>query len=446
MRSALFLAVIGAMVASAAAEPTGLEPPGARSTGRAGVGLVSDDSAVVLLSNPAAVARRGGRRFSLGMRLGEIDTEVIGETRTTSDQSGPSLIGSLAYAQGLGDRWVVAIAFAETADHQRRYPAPRFNQDPAEVADLFFYRYGGLAGSAIQRTVSAGAAVRATDWLAVGASMRISTLEVSETRSLWAGFSDREPVGSADRDLILTTSAETFARPGASAGLLAAPIEIPIEIAAGVSIDLPATLSGTATLAPTTDAGTPPVPGPGGEATLEHPGRIVAATGLRYLGARFIAEVNAELSRAPGRDPRWRLEPIAVTDVSGATGMVDRLDPLLEARSQHAIRGAVDVALVPGFLWLTGGYSTTSAATSSATRGPLQSARRVHRIAGGAEALWSGFTVTVGYARELSVEAAVSDGAATPILNPFDAGSGPATAGRYRRSADIGALRIEYAW
>lgn len=448
MRTALTALALLALAPRAVAEPAPTGPASPRSIGRAGVGLVSDDSGLSLLVNPAAMARRGGQRMSVGLGLAEIDTEIDGAGgRTALDQSGPAVIPSLSYVRGLGQRWVLGAAATETADHDRAYPAPVFNQPPADIAALFFYRYGGLAGRATQRTLAAGAAVRATDWLAIGASLRASMLEVAETRMVWAGFSGREPVGAAERDLALELSAETFARPGAALGILAAPIDVPIEIAAAVSVDAPATLDGTAALRATTDMGTPPAPGSGGAASITYPTRIVAATGVRYLGERLIAEVNGELDVAAGARPRWELAPIAVTDESGAVGMIDAVDPLLEVRRRTAIRGAVDVALVPGFLWLTAGYGFTSASTGAARRGPLLAGPPVHRVAAGVEALWSSFTVTIGYARELSPAVQVSPGdGGVEIVNPFDAGTAAATEGRYRRTADRGALQVEYAW
>lgn len=448
VRVSLMALALLALAPRAAAEPTPTEPASPRSIGRAGTGLVSDDSAVNLLANPAAIARRGSQRLGLGIRIGEIDTELTGGSgRVAVDQSGPALVPNLSYARGLGDRWVIGAAVAGTADHQRVFPAPVFNQPPEDVEDLFFYRYGGLAGSATQRTLTAGGAVRAAEWLAIGAALRLSTLEVSETRAIWAGFSGREPVGSAGRDLLLEVDGRTFARPGAALGLLAAPVDVPVEIAAAVSIDLPASLDGDAALRSTTDAGSPPVPGAGGSASIKHPARIVAATGVRYLGERWIAEVNGELGFTAGARPRWRLAPIDVTDESGAVGALETVAPLLDVRRQYAVRGAVDVAVVPGFLWATAGYGFTSAAAPTARRNPLLAGPKIHRVAAGVEALWSDFTVTVGYARELSPPAGVADTAAgVAIVNPFDAGTALATQGRYQRSGDIGALQVEYVW
>jgi hypothetical protein len=442
------IALILAGASFAAAEPATLEPISARSIGRAGVGVVSDDGGLATLINPAAIARRGQARLALGLRFSAIETDIDRGEAVTRDQSGPALGPGLAFAWSPSRRWVVAAAVVETISHRRRYPAPAFDQPAADVAALYPFRYGGLAANGFQLSASAGAAVRATDWLAAGAALRISRIEMLERRSIWAGLEGRDLVGSPERDLLLTLSADAPLRAGGAVGLLAAPIDVPIEIAMGAAFDAPVELDGRAELEAMTADGTAPVPGPEVATSLEVPGRVTLATGLRYLAPRLAIELDARFTGPLGGSARrWQIEGLEVTDESGAVARLDEVPSLLGSGRHFAVQAAAELAAIDGFLWITAGYGFQSPALSGRERSPLLLAPPIHRLAAGIEALWSGFTISAGYSRELSPTVSTDFAeSGVAIISPFNPVTVPATQGRYRRSNDLGALWIEYAW
>lgn len=446
--AALVAALVAAVAPRASADPAPVEPASPRSIGRAGVGLVSDDGGLAALSNPAAMARRGQARLAVGVKMGETDTEIDRGGAVTGDQAGPRVVPSLGFARGLGERWVVGVAVLQSQRYRRRYPAPRFGEDPGEIARLYPFRYAGLKAKATSWTAAGGAAVRLSDWLAVGASLRVTRLEASERRAVWAGLAERDPVGSAERDLVLDLGGDAAARPGAALGLLAAPAGVPIELAAAVGFDAPSHLEGRASLSPTRAAGSGPEIGPDVAASLALPGRLVAATGVRYLAPRLALEVNAEAVLLQGDDAgRWRTGALETTDEGGTQGTLKDPPALLGSGDHVAVRGALDVSLIDGFLWFTAGYAFRSRARPREGQNPLLAAPPTHRVAAGIEALWSGFTLTVGYARDIAKTTHISPGeTGVLIVNPFGDGTAPAADGRYRESSDRGALRIEYAW
>src|SRR5205085_7691403 len=95
--------------------------------------------------------------------------------------------------------------------------------------------------------LAAGASWRPNDWLAIGASRRVSRAALDETRRVWAGFAGREPVGDAARDVTIALAGDDAFVPGFAAGALIAPVDAPVELAASVSGAASAHVSGAAT-------------------------------------------------------------------------------------------------------------------------------------------------------------------------------------------------------
>jgi hypothetical protein len=111
--------------------------------------------------------------------------------------------------------------------------------------------------------------------------------------------------------------------------------------------------------------------------------------------------------------------------------------------SQHthaAARAAVDVAVIPGFLWATAGYAFSTLGTPAARLSPSFGDLGGHTLGLGLEAATGGVTVTLGWSRTWSLATrAPSD---LQLDNPFPyAGDRSALPGTYDGSVDqIGIL------
>lgn len=448
---AVVVAVVLAGVASRA-EAGGLElgTESPRAIGRAGAQTVSNDSGAALIVNPAAMARRGELRavVAAGVHDRDAEIEIAGAAGSPAvvDRAGPSLAPTLALHGSLGPL-ILGAGYFEDADFSRQLPEPTFGQPEDDVARLFPHRYGGSRLFYRRQTAAVGVALRATDWLGVGVALTGSRVELGEERAVWAGFAGRDPLGSPGRDLSLAIRGDDAFVPGASAGVLVAPYQLPLELAIAGSVSAPAELHGDAALSRTRGSDFP-APGQSADAELRLASPAVVRAGLRYLGASVVAEVGAEMTFFPGPDaPSWRLEGLQVTDQTGATGALSRVPALAHRRRHLSARAAVDVQVVEGFLWLTGGYAWRGAAASDARRAPAFADTGGHTVAAGAEAYYEGVTVSVGYARLLAPAAEVSAAdTAVEIANPFDAGTGPAAPGRYETAGDQIGLSVEIAW
>jgi len=103
------------------------------------------------------------------------------------------------------------------------------------------------------------------------------------------------------------------------------------------------------------------------------------------------------------------------------------------------MRTAVDAALIPGFLWVTAGYSFSTLATPAARLSPSFGDLGGHTFGLGLETTAGGFTVTLGWSRTWSL----STRAPTKLQldNPFVAGIGSVPSGVYGGSiAQVGIL------
>jgi hypothetical protein len=110
--------------------------------------------------------------------------------------------------------------------------------------------------------------------------------------------------------------------------------------------------------------------------------------------------------------------------------------------SQHthvALRVAVDVELIPGFLWATAGYAMSTLGTPAARLSPSFGDLGGHTLGLGLESTAAGVTVTLGWSRTWSL--ATSAPTALKLDNPFESGDGPVYSGTYDGSLDqIGVL------
>jgi len=435
---------------------------GARAIGRAGTSTVSGDGGAALVVNPAGLARSTRLRLQLGVAVHDddavfraADSEESGSP-SVSDRSSPVLAPSGSVHGAIGSI-VVGAALLELGHLERRYPAPAFNQRSNDVTRLFPHRYGGLELSYRRRVVVVGAAMRVGDWLGLGLSAGGGAVELRERRRIWAGFAGRDELAHASRDLDLAIEGSDDIVPFAAAGLLVAPPALPFELAAALSWSDDAFLRGAHAVTSTLTVEHPkPIAfdEPRAEARLAMP--TVLRAGVRYLGERFVVEVGAEHTwfRAAGRVPVWQTEGSAVCDEvdldeSMCSGRIERVPSLAAQRNHSSVRGAVDVEVVPGLLWLIGGYAYATRATSRSRVSPGFGDLGGHTVSVGAESTWNQVSFTLGIARRMSPSIVVTAAeSAVDTGNPFE-GPGQnasAGAGRHRRTHDTVGLTVEVSW
>ena len=442
MASAL---AIAALAPSPAAADGLAELPTPRAIGRAGAGLVSDDGGGAVLANPAGMARRDTTRVQVGGVAVDHDLSYRSAQPAAPDISdaGAPALAPLVAAQTTIGPLVVGAAYATTAQRERRLPVPRPDQSDADVVRLFPHRYAGLSSTVKRRTAAAAAAVRATDWLAVGLTVSLSRAELDERRRLWAGFGGRDPLASASRDVELGLDGVDAVVPAAGLGALIAPASAPLEIALAASWSDDVDVDGDA--AASAD-GTPQVSARRARARTEVAAPLLLRAGVRWLGERWAAEVGGDLWILPGGidRPRWRVDGLDVIDDTGLRAPIDDVPSLLAQRSHGALRAAIDAEVLAGFVWLTAGWAWSGAATPADRQTPAFADLGGHTAALGVEIATGGITVTAGWSRLFGTTRWAEPGA-VPRENPFDAGTEPANTGRYQGSRDVIGVAVELA-
>ncbi|HSD86745.1 MAG TPA: hypothetical protein VLB44_04495 [Kofleriaceae bacterium] len=423
-----------------------------RSIGRAGVGTASDDGGGALLANPAAIARRDAARAQIAVSF--LDDEMYwlhsASAPVVRDQSSSRLLPMLAIEGAIGD-WIVGAGVMTTARSERLLRRP--GRIPAsELGNAFEYRYAGLGGSFRRDTAAAGAAHRIGETVAVGLSVAGSRVEISEIRRLWAGDANRtnpttlmkEQPGDPAQDVEVGMSAIAYT-PTITAGVLVAPEDSRVELAASAAWSGPAHAHGEIS-----GQGTSPIsinlPSTGARIEIEQP--VTVRTGVRWLAERWIAEVGGDLWWFPRRaaSPLWRFDDARIVDMTtlGAPRetALSTLPSRLSARTHGALRGAVDVELISGFLWATAGYAFTSSGTSGSRLSPTFGDLGGHTLALGLEATAGGFTATLGVARTWSIKQPepVSQ---WRLDNPFGTGDAEVPDGTYDGSTDMIGLSID---
>jgi hypothetical protein len=424
-----------------------------RTIGRAGVGTVSDDGAGALAGNPAGMARREGARIQLGLAF--LDDEMYWVESASSpaarDQSSSRLLPLLAIEGALGD-FVVGAAIMTAARSERllRSPTP-LAIPPGFFGNSFQYRYAGLTGGFRRDTLMLGGSRRFGDTVAMGVSFGASRVEIAEGRRLWAGDVTRNGLDLATfidpaYDCELALDAIDNFVPSAVAGVLVAPADSRVELAASLGWSAPARASGEVTGVGTSPNTAVILSAPASRIEIEQP--VTVRTGARWLGESWIAEVGADLWWFPRRakDTEWFLDGVAVYDNTtlGATRSAElrRLPSRLSSRTHGALRAAVDVELIGGFLWATGGYAFATAGTSGARQSPTFGDLGGHTMALGLEANAGAFTVTFGWARTWSVKSA-EPVTSWRLDNPFGTGDGAIPAGTFDGSTDMLGISID---
>ncbi len=418
--------------------------PAGRAIGRAGTGLVSDDGLGALFANPGGLARRRTARAQASALVTDTDVHVTPPDGriVVADQATGDVAPSVAAELAAGPL-VIGAGYATTAAWTRALPVPAAGQPDADVAALFPHRYAGLSGSYLRRTVAAGAALRLTDWLAVGVSGRLDHVSLDERRHLWAGFAGRDGADDPSRDVDLELRASDVAVPGGVVGALIAPVDAPIEIALAATVTGPAHLGGSAAAAST---GGPTVTSVAPTAAIDLPASATVRAGVRWLAERWTLEVGGDLAVAPARSaPSWTVAGVRVVDPSTSVAAELAVVPsLLVTQAHGSARAAVDVEVAPGLCWVTAGYAWSSPSTPGAYTAPVFGELGGHTGAAGVELTAAGFTITAGWSRTFVRGADVELGRVDQV-NPFAGGAATANLGRYRTDRDLVAITLELA-
>jgi len=416
-----------------------------RAIGRAGTATVGDDGGGSLLVNPAAMARRDSTRAQLGIAVIEDAVHWQSDTQDaplSSGQAGSRLVPFGAAIASVDD-WIIGAGVMTAAVADRSLPPP-----PKMTSDLgasFDYRYIGIAGSYRRDTLAVGAARRIGDSLALGLSVGVSLVSVTEHRRIWAGFGGRDTIGDPKNDVDLTLTATDLFAPSAVAGVMYAPDDAPIELGASVALARTVRLDGTASA-----FGNPPegpavvyTCSPRGSLEVRQP--LTVRAGGRYVGEHVVAELDGDLWVAPAaaESTAWQVSGIRIVDSASPEVFVDprKLPSRIAQHTHVALRTAVDAELIPGFLWATGGYAFSTLATPAAQLSPSFGDLGGHTVGLGLENTAGGFTVTLGWSRTWSL----STRAPTKLQldNPFVAGDGAVPSGVYGGSIDQVGILIE---
>jgi hypothetical protein len=453
MRGSLLLVLLLGVSGDAVADDSVTAP---RAIGRAGTGVVSDDSGGALFANPASLARRKGWRLQLGFAVVDDDMSLrpdMAEAPRATTMNSATFPASAAVIATFGPLTAAAGAFA--ASRERRLPAPVSGLDAVELGRQFSYRYAGLSASRRELVWAVGIAARVGDSLAVGVGAELHQREVSERRRIWAGFSGRDPVLAPEHDVDLVAHGTDSVIPGGRVGAFYAPSWAPVEFAAAAGFVNGAQLRGN--IGASSDPAVVALsPAAAAAAQLSVPGVLVVTSGARYLGERWSLEAQLDWRRvrSTSHPPRWAITSANVVDYTGASAPLTSLPSRLMPASTLSTRAAVDVEILDGLLWLSGGYawlrSSFPADQLSATLGELDG----HVTALGAEVSSGAITLHLGIARTWRPRSRVTGsgrprsrvtGSALSADDPFEPGTAPVGNGIYRGSVDELSLSVEFA-
>jgi hypothetical protein len=439
------LSVICAAVWYAPARADGMVVAGGspRAIGRAGVGTVSDDGGGALLLDPAVLARRDSTRVQVGIAFVDDSIEWLHSASSplARDQAGSSTVPTIA-VEGSWGEWILGAAAMTSAVSSRQLRSPG-SLDAAHYGDAFEYRYTGISGGIRRDTITVGGARRFGDWLAVGLSIAGSRVSVNERRAIWAGFVDRKDViGDPEHDVDISMDAEDSLTPSAVAGVLVAPPDTHLELAASIGWEATAHVAGDLAAAGVGTGASAQLASPQAKLDLAQP--VTVRTGVRWLAERWIAEANADLWIFPdnAESETWQLTGLTIVDQSGATAPMTTLPSRISEQTHGALRAAVDVELIAGFLWATAGYAYTTAATDRARRSTTFGELSGHTLGLGLEASAGGFTINLGWARTWSTQRPENT-SVWHLDNPFGTGDSQVPGGTYDASSDLVGLSID---
>src|SRR5690606_1341686 len=141
----------------------------------------------------------------------------------------------------------------------------------------------------------------------------------------------------------------------------------------------------------------------------------------------------------------WQVSGVSIIDTVSPLHVSTPLSAVpsrLASRTHGALRGAVDVELIGGFLWATAGYAYATAGTPAAQLSPTFGDLGGPPAALGLEATAGGFTVTLGGARTWSIKSP-EPVSRWRLDNPFGTGDAAVPPGTYDGSTDMIGLSLD---
>ena len=435
---------LGLAVISAGARADGLAVVGGspRAIGRAGAATASDDGGGALLVNPAGLARREPWRVQLGLAF--VDDALTfrrgSSVPIARDQAGSSMLPSIAIVGALG-AWELGFGAMTTSVSEHAFRDPADVPQATDLGAAFDYRYHGISGAVRRDTLTFGVARRIGETLAVGVAFGASRVTVQESRRMWAGFAGITPVGDPRRDVQLAFDATDELVPSAVAGVLVAPSDGDLELAASVGWSARAGLDGEVAAVGT--SGGPMVRSGDGHAAMALRQPVTARVGARYLGERFVIEAGGDLwvSRRGSGAASWAVDGVEIIDPSKVVVDLVGVPSRLSQRTHGSLRLAGDLEVYPGFLWVTAGYAY---ATGSTTEGRLSTSfgdLGGHTLALGVEGTAGGITYTLGWSRTWA--SVRGGGEALSLDNPFGAGDAALAPSSFDETSDQLGIQLD---
>jgi hypothetical protein len=413
-----------------------------RAIGRAGAATVGDDGGGALLINPAAMARRDTTRAEIGAAM--VDDTVQWQHENTLvaplsvGRAGSQIAPLGAAIAGVGD-WIFGAGVMTAAVTDRSLPRP--SDAHGDLRAAYEYRYAGIAGSYRRDTLSLAAARRLGDSVALGVALGASRITGSEHRRIWAGLGAVDAPGSPIDDVDVALSGRDPFSPSAIVGVLYAPVDSQIELGASVGWARTVHLDGTLTAMGTATG--PMVVSVSPHASLEVRQPLAVRGGGRYVGDRIVAELDGDLwlAASGSGSTAWSVQGMTVVDPSQATVDLSRVPSRIAQHTHVALRTAVDVALIPGFLWATGGYAFSTRATPASRLSPSFGDLGGHTFGLGLEAMAGGVTATLGWSRTWAQRTMAPS--ELYLDNPLSGPDAPVPAGTYSGSIDQVGLLLE---
>jgi hypothetical protein len=340
---------------------------------------------------------------------------------------------------------VVGLAVLPLERRELVAPAPTTAYDPMhDDRAAAPARYAGTR-LASERWAGGGAvAVRVVPWVAVGASLLAARTRVAHERTVWLGTEGAGALADLSPAADAPFGAEgTGWSPVASVGLVAAPPDLPLELALTAAHRSAVSLAGAPHGGVARDgaAAGQLSAEPGAGATLDLGGESRAGGGARLLLGQVAVELDGEWLAGGGEAPAWRTTGLSAS-AGGASADVSTVPIAAATGDRVAVRAALEVVCADGAITLSAGYAFVSAALPDAGATAVSPGGATHTLAAGIEARVERARVSLGVAHDLGVTTQALPGDAR-VLAPLTSLDAAAAAGTTRAGATAVALGVE---
>ncbi|MBI4511697.1 MAG: hypothetical protein HY698_18835 [Deltaproteobacteria bacterium] len=440
---------------------------GARAIGHAGAAVVSSDDHGALLYNPAGMARRRELRIQIDLGIADRDVRhasTVFEPETTGEvreQAGGDLILSAGIQRGIGRRVVIGASYLSPTVVNLAWAVPLVYDRPPFDEPLFEerthdfpQRYAATHLSLSRRGPGVGISFRALPSLAIGASTFLWDMRLTEGRTAWGGFPEDEPF-SRDFDMDFVARGRDSAVPSLALGLLFAPESLPLELGASLFWSADGNLEGTPSLRDSrggieTEEGKARYAVAnvysGALAKFRLPMPLVARGGLRLLTPRIALELAGELAKTEPTPLDWSVRGVTLTPIAGDEKELRVMPAAFSFQDTYALRAALELDVVPGFLTMTLGYAFSRGSSPKAELSAAFADLDAHLVSIGAEARVSGATLIFGLARSSLVREVVGKADSQVfVLSPLGPQAAEAGSGTYSGSAVQVGVSLEIA-